>query len=143
MEYSSKTLNIIFIATLLMAFAISVYSNETPLPESEDHPYSNNNILRRFLADDPRTTATVACDKYPRVCRAKGSSGPNCCKKKCVDVSTDKLNCGKCGSKCNYSQMCCQGKCVNTSVNAKHCGRCNNSCKKGSSCAYGMCSYAN
>ncbi|KAL5773261.1 hypothetical protein ACOSP7_012855 [Xanthoceras sorbifolium] len=145
---SSKTLVIILIGTItLMALAISVYSNEIPLPESEEG-YSSNNVLRgkgRFLADNLRqgSTVTASCDKYPRVCRAKGTSGPDCCNKQCVDVSNDKLNCGKCGRKCNYTQMCCQGKCVNTSVNKKHCGRCNNSCNKGSSCVYGLCSYAN
>ncbi|KAK7859909.1 hypothetical protein CFP56_000380 [Quercus suber] len=36
----------------------------------------------------------------PRVCHAKGSPGPNCCKKKCVDVRADKLNYGRCGKKC-------------------------------------------
>ncbi|KAK9227706.1 hypothetical protein WN943_012761 [Citrus x changshan-huyou] len=28
----------------------------------------------------------VICDKYPRVCLAKDSPGPDCCKKKCVDA---------------------------------------------------------
>lgn len=28
----------------------------------------------------------MKCDKYPRVCLAKDSPGPDCCKKKCVDA---------------------------------------------------------
>ncbi|KAK2999190.1 hypothetical protein RJ639_023029 [Escallonia herrerae] len=94
----------------------------------------------RFLAQNPR--ATVTCDKYPRVCRAKGSPGRDCCRKKCVNVETDRLNCGRCGRKCKYSEICCEGKCVNPRFNKGHCGGCNNKCKKGSSCTYGMCSYA-
>ncbi|XP_068323455.1 stigma-specific STIG1-like protein 2 [Pyrus communis] len=93
----------------------------------------------RLLAS--RATVTT-CDKYPRVCRASGSAGPDCCKKKCVDTNTDRVNCGTCGKKCKYGETCCKGKCVNPRSDKKNCGSCNNKCKKGSSCVYGMCSYA-
>lgn len=148
----SKILFIFFLitATFLMNFA-------TPITEEsvlDVHKNNNFNLkvsenkeelssLRgtgRFLAQNPRALKT--CDKYPRVCDAKGSAGPDCCRKKCVDVMTDKANCGKCGRKCKYSEMCCQGKCVNPSRDEKHCGGCNNMCKKGNSCLYGICSYA-
>ncbi|KAM7481032.1 hypothetical protein LguiB_005615 [Lonicera macranthoides] len=87
--------------------------------------------LGRFLAQKPR--AAMTCDKYPKVCKSKGSNGPDCCKKKCVNVTSDRLNCGKCGKKCKYSEICCRGKCVNPSKDEKHCGSCNNKCKKGGS----------
>ncbi|KAG6695338.1 hypothetical protein I3842_09G093900 [Carya illinoinensis] len=76
------------------------------------------------------------CNKYPRICRASDSPGPNCCNKQCVNLMADKLNCGKCGKKCNYSEMCCRGK------DSRNCGRCNSKCRKGNSCQYGLCSYA-
>ncbi|KAJ6397170.1 hypothetical protein OIU77_022084 [Salix suchowensis] len=69
----------------------------------------------RFLAGK----VTMTCDKYPTTCRAKGSAGPDCCRKQCVNVMNDELNCGKCGKKCKYSEMCCQGKCVNPAVDEK------------------------
>ncbi|KAL3740784.1 hypothetical protein ACJRO7_021979 [Eucalyptus globulus] len=94
----------------------------------------------RFLAEGVR--ATMTCDKYPRVCRATGSPGPDCCNKQCVDVATDRLNCGACRKRCKYGEMCCHGKCVNPSVDEKHCGRCGNKCSKGSSCVHGLCNYA-
>ncbi|KAL9346967.1 hypothetical protein Peur_061820 [Populus x canadensis] len=94
----------------------------------------------RFLAQKNR--AAMTCNKYPRVCRAKGSPGPDCCKKKCVNVLTDRLNCGMCGKKCKYAEICCKGHCVKPMSNKKHCGGCNNKCKKGNACVYGMCSYA-
>lgn len=84
----------------------------------------------------------VTCDKYPRVCTVAGSKGPDCCNKQCVNVSVDRLNCGKCGKKCNFSELCCKGKCVNPSGDEYNCGKCSNRCKKGSSCEYGLCSYA-
>lgn len=95
----------------------------------------------RFLAQK-NARVVMTCDKYPRVCHAKGSPGRDCCKKKCVNVLTDRLNCGKCGKKCKYSEICCKGECVNPRSNKKHCGSCGNKCKKGNVCVYGMCSYA-
>ena len=101
--------------------------------------------ISRFLASSRarRPTAVVTCNNYPRMCRAKGSAGPDCCKKRCVDTSADRLNCGMCGKKCKFWEICCKGKCVNPRTNEKNCGSCNNRCKKGTSCVYGMCSYAN
>lgn len=96
--------------------------------------------IGRVLAQ--RTRATT-CDKYPRICRATGSPGPDCCRKRCVNVMRDRLNCGRCGKRCKYSEICCKGKCVNPMLDKKNCGGCTNNCKKGSSCLYGMCSYAN
>ncbi|CAK9327295.1 unnamed protein product [Citrullus colocynthis] len=86
--------------------------------------------------------APMTCDRNIKLCRAKGSPGRNCCQKKCVDLKTDRYNCGKCGKKCKYSQVCCKGKCVNPMFNRKHCGGCNNKCNRGSLCVYGMCGYA-
>ncbi|CAK9137249.1 unnamed protein product [Ilex paraguariensis] len=152
-----KGLKVIFILAMVMALAIilsaapteeeSLINNDkdtttenfdVPLPETEK-PTSLRGTSR-FLAQIPRVMMT--CNKYPSVCHAKGSPGPDCCKKKCVNVLTDRLNCGVCGKKCKYSEICCKGQCVNRLSDKKHCGSCNNKCKKGSSCVYGMCSYA-
>uniref|UniRef100_A0A7N0RF90 Stigma-specific Stig1 family protein n=1 Tax=Kalanchoe fedtschenkoi TaxID=63787 RepID=A0A7N0RF90_KALFE len=82
------------------------------------------------------------CNKYPRICWKRGSPGRACCKKKCVNVFTDRRNCGWCGHKCRFSEICCKGKCVNPKWDKRHCGGCNVKCKKGRKCEYGMCSYA-
>uniref|UniRef100_A0A7N0RFA5 Stigma-specific Stig1 family protein n=1 Tax=Kalanchoe fedtschenkoi TaxID=63787 RepID=A0A7N0RFA5_KALFE len=66
----------------------------------------------------------MTCDKYPRVCRVAGSPGRDCCKKKCVNVDSDRANCGRCGKKCKFSEACCKGKCVNVLRDNKNCGRC-------------------
>ncbi|KAL7213576.1 hypothetical protein ACSBR2_016160 [Camellia fascicularis] len=52
--------------------------------------------LSRFLAQQ-KIPANYTCEKFPRVCGLKGSAGPDCCKKKCVNVKTHQLNCGMCG----------------------------------------------
>ncbi|KAK6124499.1 hypothetical protein DH2020_041752 [Rehmannia glutinosa] len=132
-----SSLKFIFIMlTMIMALAISLSAESTENVE----PTSLRGVSR-FLAQRTRV-AFMRCNKFPRICRAKGSPGPDCCKKRCVNVAKDRLNCGKCGNKCKYSEICCKGKCVNPLRNKKHCGGCNNKCKKGSKCMFGMCSYA-
>lgn len=91
----------------------------------------------RFLASHRAMAAT--CDKNPKVCKATHA---HCCHNKCVDLKTDKLNCGKCGVKSHHAQICCKGHLVNPMSDKTHCGGCDNHCKKGGSCAFGMCSYA-
>ncbi|KAI5572607.1 hypothetical protein BDE02_10G023600 [Populus trichocarpa] len=156
-----KSLKIFLLLAMLMALAYTLSAtteedsfvaienddDSTNEDENTDLPWlgtqETTSSLRganRFLAQ--KTRAAMTCNKYPRVCRAKGSPGPDCCKKKCVNVLTDRLNCGMCGKKCKYAEICCKGDCVKPMSNKKHCGGCNNKCKKGNACVYGMCSYA-
>ncbi|KAM7500988.1 hypothetical protein LguiA_025402 [Lonicera macranthoides] len=144
-----KYLRSFLILAMFMALIISVLStpSEEQVIDDEDETTildeEQTTSLRgasRFLA--LKTRATMTCNKYPRVCRAKGSSGPDCCKKKCVNVKTDRLNCGACGKKCKYGEICCKGQCVNQLSNKRHCGGCGNKCDKGGLCVYGLCSYA-
>ncbi|XVF87774.1 hypothetical protein PTKIN_Ptkin18bG0147800 [Pterospermum kingtungense] len=114
--------------------------DELASPKTEE-PSNHHGRIDRFLAGTPRP-AKMTCDRYPTVCRTKGRPGPDCCNKQCVNLMTDKQNCGTCGKRCSYSQLCCKGRCANPSADDYHCGRCNNPCEKGSSCVYGLCSYA-
>lgn len=141
----------ILLALILVLMAIAIALSETPIVEEEPHLNSNKlqsitSSLRGdsglFLAEQVRVVSTT-CNKNPTVCQSKGSAGPNCCSKQCVNVTMDKNNCGRCGAKCKYSELCCNGVCVNPSVNNKHCGKCGNKCGRGSTCVYGLCSYAN
>ncbi|XP_051126115.1 stigma-specific STIG1-like protein 1 [Andrographis paniculata] len=127
----------ILLVAMSMALALSL---------SADHPSNALPSLQgggsHFLQQTRRPMTTM-CNKYPRICLAKGSPGSDCCRRRYVDVSRDRLNCGKCGNKCRYSETCCGGKCVNLSTNKKHCGGCSNVCSHGSRrCVFGMCSYA-
>ncbi|XP_047157168.1 stigma-specific STIG1-like protein 1 [Vigna umbellata] len=150
-------LQILFLVAMLMALVIAdsetvhkkesaflttiKSQNSTVTPSSESEELAS---LRgaKSLNGHKTVHGAMTCDKYPRVCRTKGSEGPDCCKKKCVNVSTDRNNCGMCGKKCKYSQVCCKGKCVNPMVDKHHCGKCGNKCTKGDSCVFGLCSYA-
>ncbi|CAI9086820.1 OLC1v1020736C1 [Oldenlandia corymbosa var. corymbosa] len=152
-----KFLNTMLLLVMVMALAIAISATST------DHRIhdENNNATETFSVSDSSENDTkkpvtslrgtnrvyqfryqMTCNKFPRVCSTRGSPGPDCCKKKCVNVMQDRANCGMCGKQCKYWEICCKGKCVNPSTNWKHCGACFNSCDKGSSCAYGMCSYA-
>ncbi|KAF6173247.1 hypothetical protein GIB67_026942 [Kingdonia uniflora] len=142
---------------LIIAIVMSVVSSTLTATQTDDeteNPFAEyddtlvestvqSSLLgkNRFLAKK-KGWVVMTCDKFPRVCGAAWSNGPDCCKKICVDVMTDRVNCGMCGRKCRYSEMCCKGKCVNPSWDEKNCGQCNNKCKKGDTCFYGMCSYA-
>ncbi|XP_047340483.1 stigma-specific STIG1-like protein 1 [Impatiens glandulifera] len=108
----------------------------------EDDGLSSLRGVGRLLYQKASPHQAMTCNKYPRVCRTKGSQGPDCCKKKCVNTDTDKLNCGMCGKKCKYPEICCNGKCVNPLNDRNNCGGCKKKCKKGLKCGYGMCNYA-
>ncbi|KAM3362674.1 protein GRIM REAPER-like [Capsicum galapagoense] len=126
-----------------------VESFEAPLNETDESSSSIRGASRFLLAHESPYYKSkiikqrITCNKNPRICRAKGSPGPFCCKKKCVNVFADRHDCGICGKKCRYNETCCRGKCVNTMFHKRHCGGCGNKCQKGSACVYGMCSYAN
>ncbi|XAR65675.1 hypothetical protein NMG60_11009861 [Bertholletia excelsa] len=149
-------LKTLLILAMLMAsmMTYSATSSEEKLPLDDDEDVDKLEAYDTPNRESPEATslrgvsrllasrAAMTCNKYPRVCHVAGSPGPDCCKKKCVNVKTDRLNCGYCGKKCKYSEICCKGKCVNPRNDKKNCGGCNIKCKKGNICVYGMCSYA-
>ncbi|KAK9057947.1 hypothetical protein SSX86_022786 [Deinandra increscens subsp. villosa] len=133
--------------TILMALAITLSSTSThentfDIEDDKTDIIAHDSPSRvgRFLAQQPK--GLMKCNKNPRLCHTKGSPGPDCCNKKCVNVMTDKQNCGLCGRKCKHMEICCKGSCVNPMVNKRHCGGCNYACKRGDFCVHGMCSYA-
>ncbi|XP_008780025.3 stigma-specific STIG1-like protein 1 [Phoenix dactylifera] len=128
-----------------MALATSLASPIAP-SEVEEHltneevSPSLRGVSRLLAQSNPK--ASMTCDKYPRICYARGSPGRECCKKKCVNVMKDNQNCGWCGRRCGYGQTCCSGQCVNVLYDLRNCGACKNKCKQGGFCNYGMCNYA-
>ncbi|XP_010252475.1 PREDICTED: stigma-specific STIG1-like protein 1 [Nelumbo nucifera] len=142
-----NSVKIFLTLAVVMALAIALAATPTTTGEDNKPPTNLSDDLpfpfslrgsSRFLAGG----GAMTCDRYPSICRTVGSLGPDCCKRQCVNLSTDQFNCGKCGKRCKYSEMCCGGECVNPFFSEKHCGQCNNRCVKGTSCVYGFCSYA-
>ncbi|KAH7546760.1 hypothetical protein FEM48_Zijuj01G0235600 [Ziziphus jujuba var. spinosa] len=117
------------------------YEQEPSSSSFEEEVVGADEVEGRSLRQK-KQTLRLTCKTFPRICRFKGSPGPNCCKKKCANVLKDRSNCGRCGKICKFNEICCNGKCVNPSFNRRHCGGCNNSCGNGSLCAFGLCNYA-
>ncbi|XP_060193217.1 stigma-specific STIG1-like protein 1 [Lycium barbarum] len=130
-----------FLLVLLLSIAMTITLFPSLSTQESVHDETMDATYQRGKGSFGRYNM-YTCNNYPRVCATKGSPGPDCCGKKCVNVMTDGFNCGRCGKKCRYSEICCEGWCVNTYFHKRHCGKCNNTCKKGSECSYGMCSYA-
>ncbi|KAK2394189.1 hypothetical protein QL285_056047 [Trifolium repens] len=134
---SMKTL--FLVSFLIMALAITLSSATS---SEMEEPNSSHQGTSKFFLSRKQNRVSLTCDKYPKVCLVKGSAGPDCCNKKCVNFTRDMFNCGRCGKKCSFPKICCEGKCVNPRSNKKHCGKCGNKCDNRGSCVYGMCSYA-
>ncbi|XP_013627861.1 PREDICTED: stigma-specific STIG1-like protein 2 [Brassica oleracea var. oleracea] len=106
----------------------------------------------RFLAQKdverqelkPRNrNAADRCNKDSDTCSITGANSTMaCCSNKCVDLSTDKKNCGACNKKCKFTATCCGGQCVNLAYDKRHCGECFHRCQRGVYCVYGLCNYA-
>ncbi|KAJ6775923.1 hypothetical protein OIU74_000167 [Salix koriyanagi] len=97
--------------------------------------------LSRFLAEGKNPRAADHCLKNNERCNILEGKNYKCCNNKCMDLSTDKDNCGACKKKCKYTENCCRGECVLISLDKRHCGKCNNRCLQGEFCVYGMCNY--
>ena len=85
------------------------------------------------------------------------NDGEQVCNQICVNLLTDRLNCGQCGQVCPDGLSCqqgtcslggcdvaagenfCDGMCVDSATNNEHCGACNRSCAGGSQCSNGVC----
>jgi len=67
-------------------------------------------------------------------------SGPGCTKcggATCLDLQTDKNNCGSCGNACG--DLCCNGACVDSTSDNANCGACGAACTGGNTCCASSC----
>ncbi|KAL4563011.1 hypothetical protein LXL04_027042 [Taraxacum kok-saghyz] len=74
--------------TLTMLLALAINLSATPIEDDDEDVFPTYEPLRganRFLAQQPK--GLMKCNKNPRLCRAKGSAGQDCCNKKCVNTS--------------------------------------------------------
>lgn len=102
-------------------------------------------------------------------CRRASACGPGglcprgqlCCSDRCIDVLSDRLNCGTCGLRCGDGQRCtagrceavgcgfggvcptgsacCGDECTELSSDVGNCGRCGQVCRVGQECTAGRC----
>jgi hypothetical protein len=102
--------------------------------------------------DVPISADVVDAPPPPDDVQGCGGAGPCaigtlCCGGRCIDVQSDRTNCGVCGNTCAGSQQCCAGACQDTASSATHCGACNTVCEfvnatpscRAGQCAIGRC----
>ncbi|XP_068640784.1 protein GRIM REAPER-like [Aristolochia californica] len=73
-----------------------------------EEEYTSLRGVTSFLLPEHKIT----CQTDPTICYVKGSPGPSCCRKLCVDTKTDPRNCGECKLKCKSKDICCRGQCI-------------------------------
>ncbi|XP_019459853.1 PREDICTED: protein STIG1-like [Lupinus angustifolius] len=96
--------------------------------------YDDANNVSSMLAEDCRNRA-FACNQ--------GEFPPRflCCRNHCVDVTSDRTNCGLCGIRCRFNYKCCNRLCINININPFNCGRCGRVCPFGRLCLFGLCGF--
>ncbi|XP_054818013.1 stigma-specific STIG1-like protein 4 [Prosopis cineraria] len=101
---------------------------------------SSSSSWLKKVAHRPRH---IGCSKRPLMC-SRGEFPPRrlCCRNRCVDVKSDRNNCGFCGVRCVFNMQCCAGLCTDTNIDPFNCGSCGNVCSLGNLCVFGLCGYA-
>lgn len=71
------------------------------------------------------------------------ADGQTCCQGACLDLESDRRNCGACGVACPGISQCCDGLCHDVYSDSRHCGTCGVSCPgldhASSKCSDGDC----
>ena len=139
---------IVFMMTISMALTVLLTMNHPSFYEKSGSAQKDGDLLvmplkrvNRFLGEEKNPRAADHCHKDNQVCNLQGTNS-TCCNNKCMDLSTDKNNCGACKNKCKYTETCCRGECVDVTYDKRHCGECNNACSPGGYCIYALCDYA-
>jgi hypothetical protein len=115
----------------------------TPIPTTETPAITIPTTTLTTNPTTPQITKAVVC-----------SSDRVNCNNLCVNLRTDYMNCGHCGTICPKGQFCLNGQCMKSctasqtscpdgcfdlQTNPDHCGTCNNDCPRGLICYRGMC----
>ena len=94
--------------------------------------------------------ALAACGEAPAPAPASCSEGETLCAGQCVDLNTNRENCGSCDRNCGSSEVCdgsgqcalscqdglsdCDGTCSNLDSDNQNCGSCGRTCLEGEIC---------
>jgi len=123
----SKTYIFWFVLALLFVIgltAIAVWHFTPP----NSHIVIQPNHSERFPDRQPTIDQPPTCQQ-----------GFTRCGVRCVNLKSDKKNCGTCGRACASGQSCCDGDCYNLTTNIAHCGGCEKKCDLDQVCERGNC----
>ncbi|XP_027368589.1 stigma-specific STIG1-like protein 1 [Abrus precatorius] len=128
------------VTLLMLLLLIKVEGNSTPKEDYEN--VTNVASSSPKLMKQDKNQAIVGCRNTPWIC-SQGEFPPRslCCGDLCVDITTDRNNCGLCGIRCPYNWLCCNRLCRNTNLNPFNCGSCGRICPIGRFCIFGFCAY--
>jgi hypothetical protein len=123
-----------------MLLLININGDSTPnvLPQNVTNVSSSYSPwLRKAMEKRP-----YGCRGRPWVC-SNGEFPPRsmCCRNRCVNVTSDRNNCGFCSIRCPFNWQCCRGLCRDITWSIFNCGRCKHRCPFGEFCFFGMCGY--
>lgn len=149
------------LVALLLVLAMGPWApHPAATTESES---SSAMMLAELEAASPSTAKDLASWSDGPEDRGSGSSsgkrpcitcgaGKSLCFDTCVDLQSDRDNCGCCDKRCYGGRICksgscqcdassteCGGECVNVATDSRHCGRCGSQCKGGTVCSASSC----
>ncbi|TKY57317.1 GRIM REAPER [Spatholobus suberectus] len=129
--------SVALVTMLLLLLVIKIEGNSTPKEVHENGTSASSSSLMK--KDENQI---IGCAGMPLIC-SRGEFPPRsiCCGDHCVDVTTDRDNCGLCGFRCPLNRQCCNRFCTNTNLNIFNCGRCGRVCPVGRLCIFGLCAY--
>ncbi|XP_006343044.1 protein STIG1 [Solanum tuberosum] len=96
----------------------------------------------RQLGKYTRTDNSNDDDLICKTCKRLSEHRTCCFNYFCVDLFTNRFNCGSCGLVCIVGTRCCGGICVDIKKDNGNCGKCYNVCSPGQNCSFGLCVYA-
>ena len=107
--------------------------------------YPHHRMNSGVIGGQVRRLAVAAnCTNNQNICNTVATFGANatCCASTgaCVQLDTDKNNCGFCMYRCAAALGCCNGSCVSLMTDISNCGTCGTTCKS-SLCSNGLCGY--
>ncbi|KAK7385971.1 hypothetical protein VNO78_31984 [Psophocarpus tetragonolobus] len=124
---------------MLVLLLIKIEGSSTPKEVHENGSGVSPSSPALMEKDD---NEIIGCEGRPEVC-SRGEFPPRslCCGNRCVDVTSDRDNCGLCEIRCLFTFQCCNRLCINTNLDIFNCGMCGRACAAGRPCILGICAF--